>query len=356
MKAKTLRPVIFREDTRFSLEDKSLREIIDRPKIAEVLDILGTKDDFVCHSDVYQSACMAGRKFWKRTASASITFKNGRIYGALTPEITRVLKQGFHLDWMNFNYVTRVIRNDKYLWQQVLSGKITNPEMLLKRFSHRYFKGVYSYGTLKKWFSGYINGISLWKAYYYTTNPNLFLEKYMDNESAWNLYQDVLRYCEYDNSTINPLWSLKRLQEEHQKQIEKSILEEAESLSDRNIAEPFTKDGLSLVLNERECYREGSIMHNCVHTCYWKAIEGGNYLLAKGTIGDTKIDLGIRISRGLLFFDQAHSIYNGTVSNEIVNLCNHWITSNKEELLNIVKQIKDVELQPVEEKEEELLF
>ena len=99
---------------------------------------------------------------------------------------------------------------------------------------------------------------------------------------------------------------------------------------------------LSLILNERECFMEGNLMHNCVHRCYWNKITAGNYLLAHGTIGDEYVDYGITVNwhEGELLTDQIHTIRNGNVSREAVDYCCDWLQGNKNELLTIADEIR----------------
>jgi len=340
-------PVVFRRDTRanWDLKEMTPKRVILRPIQAVVDDILGDRQHFICHHDEYMSTCIAGKIFWRKVLSSTITFKGGRLYGQLTPYLVDVLKEGFNLNWME-PWTLRLIRQDKNLWKEVFSGKITNPEMLCKRFSKRYFKGVYSYKVLREYFKNNIGYPSLWVIYYHTTNPNLLIQKFKKamelQDKDWHkygnytsLYEDVLAYCQYDNSKINPMWSRRRLQEEHQKQIEKDAASEAAMYSDKDIYPQLDNNVLSLITNERQCFIEGNLMHNCVHRCYWRRVAEGSYIIATGEIQDVKVDIGIRVMNNkILLIDQIHSIYNGNVSTEVTSYCNDWIDSHKEELLS----------------------
>ena len=78
-------------------------------------------------------------------------------------------------------------------------------------------------------------------------------------------------------------------------------------------------------------------MHNCVHSCYWKSIVEGRYIIVCGVIQEVKVDVGIRVKpSNILEIDQIHSIYNGNVSEGVSTYCEHWLESNKDELLSRV--------------------
>lgn len=243
----------------------------------------------------------------------------------------------------------------------ILKGKITNPEQLAKKYSKMYFKGAYSYKALKIYFESYNSTGSLWDIYYYTSNPSLWIEKFSalkwenvhQYEEHCNLVRDILHYAKMENSKVNPTWSYARMASEHQKQIERDNLDQINMYSDEKIATPFERGGLQLILDEREAFIEGTVMHNCVHSCYWRRIKSGEYLIASGVVNDTKIDLGISI---YVYSDpqlgpiphfelsQVHSIYNGSVSGEIHDKCRQWIRENTKALIDTVHQIKAKQL------------
>lgn len=81
-------------------------------------------------------------------------------------------------------------------------------------------------------------------------------------------------------------------------------------------------------------------MQNCVHTCYWPKIARGEYLLARSTVGNKKIDLGMNVYNGDIQYDQLHTTHNGTASPELTTMCLDWIADNHDKLLEVVKTIK----------------
>lgn len=332
-------PVLFLEDTRADIKSLSRKEIFNYGGGTTRRGILGTLDEFYCFHTEYRPVCMGPKIFWKSCGTNSITFKGGRIYGELTPLIMNMLIEVFHLDWIQ-GWTRDCLRADKRLWAMVLKKKITNPEMLAKKFSKMYFKGEFSYKSIKKYFNEVRwNGISLYDIYYHTTNPDLFIQEYFEDSVKDKLIVDMFVYCRYENTKINPHWSEARLQQEHQQQIRRDHLVELEKMDKKAIAPSYRKDDLELILNEYACGLEGYEMDNCIHRCYWPSVEKGKYLIARGSYNDEYFDLGVWVRSDSISFDQVYKKHNKSVSYETERFCKKWIEDNASDLLEIAKSI-----------------
>ena len=344
MKKENNYEVLLQRDNRRPAKEYSRITAVERRPVGETV-FVGVRDkDFTAWKRRWSLTVLGERIFWKKVEETSCTYKNGKLYGDIQP-LWQELAEAFHLDWIiTNNWVMIFLRGRKDLWKQVLSGRITNPEMLCKTFSKKYFKGAFSYKQLKE-YSEHGAYVSLWEMYYYSTNPGVTLDKYLQgwpDEGQEGLFSDMLRMAALFNEKINPQWSLKRMREEHRLQIQKREISRLDSYSDKNIAPAFKKGGLSLILNERECYLEGSAMHNCIGSCYWGYVDDGTYLLAKGVINGEYVNLGIKCNKfdNTLTIDQVHTIYNGTVAPDTRILCEEWIENNKtclQDTVNIIK-------------------
>lgn len=356
MKTKQTRPCIFLVDTREEIKNLSRREILNRTIGGIRTSVYGSNREFTIFRTHYVAEVMGNRQFYKKVIEISLTFKNGKFFGNFTDELLIAIVQVFKLDWTEENWVRRLLAHNKILWAQIIQGKITNPEQLAKKYSKLYFKGVYSYKALKTYFEDCKGIGSLWDIYYYTTNPSLWVEKFStlrwENDHQYeehlNLAVDILHYAKMENSKVNPTWSYSRMASEHQKQIERDNLDQVNMYSDEKIATPFERDGLHLILDERDAFIEGTVMHNCVHSCYWNRIANGNYLIAKGVVNGVKIDVGISIGYSddgdTLRLNQVHSIYNGNVSQEVEQFCMNWIDAYHQDLLGVLNEIRKSEL------------
>lgn len=355
--SKQTRPCIFLEDTRRDLKGMSRRQAFKSYARPHRIAVYGAREDFSVFYSEYIIEVMGNNVFWKSLGEESMTFKDGKFYGTFSQRVLNIALTAFNIDWpMSSNWIIRLLAHNKTLWAMILKGKITNPEQLAKKYSKIYFKGVYSYKALKVYFESYSSIGSLWDIYYYTSNPNLWIEKYCalkwENDRQYeehlNLARDILHYAKIENAKINSTWSYSRMVSEHQKQIERDNLDQVNMYSDEKIATPFERDGLHLILDERDAFIEGTVMHNCVHSCYWNRIANGNYLIAKGVVDGVKIDVGISIGYSdngdVLRLNQVHSIYNGNVSQEVEQFCMNWIDAYHQDLLGVLNEIRKPEL------------
>lgn len=332
--------VLFREDTRGPLDEYSREQAIRQGACAHVITISGDKSHWCAFHDSYALACIGPRIFWKKTMTVRAGYKDGKLYGSL--ELFKQYLIGeFHLDWVRTNsWTLRLLKEDKFFWKQVLSGKITNPEQLAKAYSRKYFQNAYTYKTLKSFFDLCPNRVSLWDFYYYTVNPEENLKVVVGKPYLEPLETDIIQYAKILNEKVDLRWSARRLREEHQRQIETVNASRADEFSDENIATPYKQDGLSLILNEKECFLEGNSMHNCIHSCYWKQVTQGSYLLVKGDVLGQHINLGMNIFKDNITFNQVHTIYNGTVSTAVETFCKEWIRLRSLWLLEVSREIK----------------
>lgn len=342
----TKRPILFNEDNRFSLIGYSRIKAIEQPGVAYRTTIVGDLNNWTAIHAEYRIAVRKNSIYWKETINVSCTLKEGKLYGNLSPSIKEALVKLYKLDWITTNsWVYNILAERKSLWTRVLTGKITNPRDLCVYFSKRYLQGKFSYKNLRKYANSHMS-TSLWDLLDYTTNPDMALEIMMSDEGELAcLIRDTLYTSKTLGVALNPLWSYKRMNEEHINQSRKISLMKASEISDEPIAPPFESDGLSLILNERECFIEGEYMHNCIHSCYWNHIKQGNYLLAKGSINGEYVNLGIDISRNGIFvvlnLDQVHTKRNGTVSYDTKEQCWKWIEENQPILAGISVKIKN---------------
>lgn len=353
----------------------SRKDILEKCPCGYIIGVKGTPTDFVSYRMDYGARCVGPRIFWQKGEKSYLMFSKNKFYGSMTPELLSQALRAFHIDWVpggdgsskDLFWVRRLLRTDKYLWSLVFSGKVTNPEDLVRRFSKKYFGGVLSYRAAKIYFkrpSGYLQ-----QMYNYSTNLNLFIEKTAvpdpyeydwDSKEAVikNLLLDTLKYAEIENRRINPAWDEAMLKFVHSAQIARDIKNTADSYPSELITSPFKKDGLELILSERDCFVEGVTMKNCVHRCYWEQVCNGDYLLAKGNVNGEYINFGIRVRRPYndnrlaLTVDQVHTYDNNCPSQATMDFCENWMLNNRDELkviAGVCKMKKQPQLQPTKE-------
>ena len=361
-KEKPTREALYYSDTRPSVANFNRVEICRRggfTPVGVVTAVYGDLKEFSVYIRHYSYVVLGPRMFWKCTHFERCTYKGGKFYGTFTQETGKLLCKVFHIDWLlnEWRDYVPLVAARKDIWKAVFSGKLTNPRDLCRYVSKKYFSGTFSVKTLKR-YSRY-PCINIWDVYYYTTNPELALARYlecantalsssMEGSEYVALFRDTLDYCKVYNTKLNPLWSFKRLTEEHQKQIAQEKKEELEAIPNK----PIIKDapsigGLHLIVDARSCFLEAESMHNCIYRCYWRKVCAGEYLLLQGTLNGEHINLGIRCSTWQengnieyhLKFDQVHTIYNGRVSEATRDMCLQLISDNISTLINVVEEI-----------------
>ena len=332
---------LYRRDTRRPASQFSREEAVRNKPLAGCTSIYGSKEHWAAFHDEYVLTCLGPRVFWNKVRTVNTTYKNGKLYGTVDP-FRNELIQVFNFNWLSTNdWTLRLLAGKKDLWRDILSDKITNPEMLCKTISKRYFKGAYSYRTLRRMAEmGCTGRVSLWDLYYHSTNPEEALKLIIDPNIDSFIIEDTIQYCKILNTKFNPLWSTRRITEEHQKQIEILNAQKIEGFSNELLTAPYSSDGLSLILDERSCFAEGCKMHNCVHSCYWRQIVDGRYLIAKREINGQYVDLGMSVIHDEVVFQQVHTIYNDNPSPETMRACHNWIVFRQNELREIAKEIK----------------
>lgn len=303
----------------------------------------GTLSHWTAFENGSKATVMGPRKFWRPITSITATFKDGRFYGQWKQFIPYIIRYNIfpELEWIDAA-TYNILDTNKDMWTNVFKGKFTNPEQVFKWFSKRYFKSAFSYKSLREYYKRK-SEVSLYDLWYYIINPELALQKLIalraDITDNKRLFLDSLHHAKVLNIKINPAWSRARFELEHQRQIRQIKLEEINSLSADNILPKFSREGLSLITNERECYIEGMNMENCVHSCYWRHVKKGEYLLAHGTVNGEYIDLGITVYSNTVDAEQVHTKYNGTVNLSTRLFCLNWVGRYAKELFDIAKNV-----------------
>ena len=298
-------------------------------------------------TDQYRLVVLGPSIFWKKLGATTLTCKEGKLYGTMVPVLLEKAAQAFHIDWIEHDYVKHCLKQRRDLWQDVFAGKVTNPEMLLKRFSKKYFKGVYSYKTLKEYFrcTSHLGGIDLWSIYYYTSNPDLAIRKCLEENAKEyrQILKDMLHYCNlFGDQKVNPNWSIKRMEEEHREQIIRDMVENPpKNLSEDYICSPLSIHGMEVFRQEKECYIEATYMKNCTWRCYWKRCARGEYMLFKGKLNGQYIHMGmyVDLANDEVSFDQAKIRGDHNPRPETLEACEEFVLFNTPEILAKAKEI-----------------
>lgn len=196
------------------------------------------------------------------------------------PGIMTVLKHLGH-DWFEEKYA---IFLTKGLFEKLLTNKITNP-----------------LGFFEAWLKAQRIKASprlVYKAIHEHNSTQLYSMMLKYSTVIEHMDQFLIRYAGKDYDTvcsgdfidlldqaiilerkIDPKWSKRRIEEEHQKATREIMDLKLDSLDDRPIPElqeikklvesPY----ITLLDTERDVYMEGKIMNHCIYTNYWSRIQ-----------------------------------------------------------------------------------
>ena len=115
------------------------------------------------------------------------------------------------------------------------------------------------------------------------------------------LFNDLVGDAVRLDKAVNPLWSARRMHEEHQKNIRLIIEKESNAQDDTNIygseavSDRFRGFRFTTVNSARGAFLESKTMQHCLFYNYWKRIKKGLYL-ALHADGPCPVTVGVRLS------------------------------------------------------------
>lgn len=213
----------------------------------------------------------------------------------------------------------RLIFNKPALLKGVLTGRIYSEETLIKRIATQLYhiKGV-NWRLLRDYINtGWVGGHSLTFYNDFTKDINKTLEVLIeihkkDDYEKSKLINDILENAFVLDRKVDLGWSDKRLEAEHRKMVEE-ILSYEISCKDKTLihAEPLCEDGFEMLNSEEEIFKEGSTMHHCLYTNYFRRINQRQYLAFHTQEDGQAYTVGISLDKNANpVLDQAHGRYN----------------------------------------------
>lgn len=269
-----------------------------------------------------------GRTFYPKTKlSMKLSISDGKINTIKDLTWSHIQRLHSRYEWLEQIQSSRFGNQitNKTLLKEVLLGNITNPEAYYKwLLKHTYRIDSIPWKLFRDYAKSHMR-VSIFDIVEATINPKLALETYLraSNHSEWrfrNLLEDSILTALRLGEKINPQWSEKRLQAEHQRHIEMIQLRKIESMDSSPASHIFDTfdfpEGVKWLNTEGEVFREASHMHHCLHSNYWTRIKRGTYVAFAIDHNGERFTLGCRFNGDFCMYDQAHTIYNGGVSND----------------------------------------
>lgn len=156
----------------------------------------------------------------------------------------------------------------------------------------------------------------------------------------YTLYYDLLKCAVELGQVVDFSWSLNRIREEHQKQIDIINIEKLASKKQDPIYKQLIETEYIKVLNtERDVYLESSKMHHCLYSCYYKSMLNKTFMAFHMSYPED-CTFSIRYINDGISFDQVHLAYNKPVQKETKAIVDNFLKNNEKTLLNIFRTEK----------------
>ena len=277
------------------------------------------KDDKLHYSDtVYKVACVNHNYFLRLNTKHGFTYEKGKLKTWFGTNIKRMHIQIFIDDYLKLTWI------DKHdyalitagILAKIIAGKITNKRDL--------YEAWFKVNRIKCTVGEYMNARKkVVEAYETNNNPYyhsfLFMrggtgfvhwmyklnltvtsiDHFFRNITTINKYQSIFFDCLEQalvlEQKINPLWSEKRLNEEHTRMTREIMQHQIHTVEDKSVKYKDTVDkilnlmntkGVEFLDNKRKVFMEGTIMNHCIYTNYWDRIEKGEMFAFNFTYGD----------------------------------------------------------------------
>ena len=149
-----------------------------------------------------------------------------------------------------------------------------------------------------------------------------------DDYQYQRMFRDMIEQAYALEEHINLMWSDKRMNEQHndwsRKLMKLTISTKSEEpVWSQDIVDDLAAFGLLLRNTEQEVFEEGSVMHHCIYTNYWRDIKTKEYLALTVNLPGGPATIGMRLGNGVLSsyndrstygFDQCYHKFNGRLS------------------------------------------
>lgn len=219
------------------------------------------------------------------------------------------LAEGYKNDTIHYKVLSNSIIRD------ILLGKLTNVEDIVKRYlKSLHLKNINWKTYVKYLYNGArypINWLSE-----VTTDVNGLMEGLSSSNSERKIkLGDMVQQALMLQMKINPKWSDRRLDEEHNKMTLILMGQELDAKENTPIYESWPKldYDYKLLNSEQEVFQEGMLMHHCIYTNYWRRIKNHDYIAFSFTSPE-RFTLGLSATPTGFQFDQAYLKYDQKIS------------------------------------------
>ena len=294
-----------------------------------------------------------GTKYYtKKEVSNYFTIIDGKVKLGKNVLIAGVLHPFGIAQWLSGAYH---ITNATIL-KAILTSEVYSEESLYKFIAKKIIREDIPWKLLKEYTNMHV-GISIYDLKDITTNVPEAMRTLIEiyKSSDWglrSLYQDVFKSAIMLGDKINPKWSIKRLQEEHKRQIREIALADIAMKEDMDLYEGYKypyNPYITMLRTERDVFMEASEMHHCLHSNYWCRINDYKYMAFSINFYGERATMGVAIDAyGDLHIDQIQGPYNSSVSLSIQSICESYIEEYKQVFIDIIKHKSKRRFRPLQ--------
>ena len=295
--------------------------------------ILSVKDNHIYYARKQSIVNRSGRTFYITSHIGQYIYideKTVKVNGdsnLVIDFLTNVCKERMVMDLNDrFNYS---FLSKPSIFKSILVGTIYNEETYYKAIAKRIFKCKELNWRLLKEYSKSNRSINLKDLEVFTTGVNNNLRAYLDaSYEDKALMEDLLKCAIKLDQTVKFTWSKKRMESEHQKQIDALMAEELDKKEHTPIYDTSDinlPDNFKLLNTEVDVFKEAQYMHHCLYNCYYNRIRDHRYIAFHITEPED-CTLGLNVyNDGEIHFDQMYLKYDVPVKLETRKMAEQFI-------------------------------
>ena len=141
------------------------------------------------------------------------------------------------------------------------------------------------------------------------------------------------------NEIVDFTWSDKRIREEHKRQINTLMskeIEEKENIPIFDDVDKINTTEIKVINTEKDVFIEGSNMHHCLYTNYFKRIKNREYIAFHMTSPED-CTFSCRLYNGNLVLDQIYLSQDRRVQSSTKKVAIDYLDKFTEEIKNLLK-------------------
>ena len=251
-------------------------------------------------------------------------------------------------DWLKNEYENKHIHPQvlsNSIMRDILSGKLTNAEDIVKR----YIKSLKLKNIHWKTYVQYLwanNSYPINWLQHSTTDVNMAMEVLSRGKEKLDIFNDMIKQALMLSVKVNPKWSLKRMRQEHTQMTQTLMKDELEKKELTPVYEepPFNNFDCRLLNTEKDVFAEGCEMHHCIYTNYWQKIQNRSYLAFSFTSPE-RFTLGLKRTKGGFEYDQSYCRFDELLDKESRDTVKAFL--NNPEVIGYLNRMNEIYPYPV---------